>query len=51
MPAIPYTRSGKKVEAAVRNALLGQPVKNAAALANPEALASYADLLPHRDRS
>jgi len=51
VPAIPYTRSGKKGEAAVRNALLGQPVKNAAALANPEALASFADLLPHRDRS
>jgi acetoacetyl-CoA synthetase len=38
---IPYTRSGKKAELAVRDAVHGDPVKNAAALANPEALAHY----------
>ncbi len=38
---IPYTRSGKKVELAVTNAIHGEPVTNAAALANPESLAEY----------
>ena len=40
---IPRTRSGKIVELAVRNVVHGQPVKNIEALANPEALASFAD--------
>ncbi|MBC7781182.1 MAG: acetoacetate--CoA ligase [Proteobacteria bacterium] len=40
---IPRTKSGKIVELAVRNVVHGQPVKNATALANPEALALYAD--------
>lgn len=43
--AVPYTVSGKKVEAAVRNRLLGRPVPNVSALANPEALAAYDGLL------
>ncbi|HPF57943.1 MAG TPA: acetoacetate--CoA ligase [Candidatus Competibacteraceae bacterium] len=40
---IPRTRSGKIVELAVRNIVHGQPVKNIEALANPEALASFAN--------
>jgi acetoacetyl-CoA synthetase len=38
---IPRTKSGKIVELAVRNVVLGQPVKNVEALANPEALEHY----------
>lgn len=38
VPDIPRTKSGKIVEIAVRNVVHGQPVKNAEALANPEAL-------------
>jgi acetoacetyl-CoA synthetase len=41
---IPRTISGKIVELAVRNVVHGQPVKNADALANPEALELYRDL-------
>ncbi|HVY46648.1 MAG TPA: acetoacetate--CoA ligase [Minicystis sp.] len=44
VPAIPKTPNGKKAELAVRAVVHGEPVKNAAALANPEALAHYADL-------
>jgi len=40
---IPRTRSGKIVELAVRNVVHGQPVRNIEALANPEALASFAN--------
>ena len=40
---IPRTKSGKIVELAVRNVVHGQLVKNAEALANPEALAHYAN--------
>ena len=40
---IPRTKSGKIVELAVRNVVHGRPVKNVEALANPEALAHYAD--------
>jgi len=40
---IPRTRSGKIVELAVRNVVHGQPIKNREALANPEALALFAD--------
>ena len=40
---IPRTKSGKIVELAVRNVVHGAPVKNAEALANPEALAYYAN--------
>jgi len=35
---IPYTRSGKKVELAVREVIHGRPVTHREALANPEAL-------------
>jgi acetoacetyl-CoA synthetase len=38
---IPYTRSGKKVELAVRDLLHGRPVQNVEALANPEALEHF----------
>ena len=41
---IPRTISGKIVELAVRNVVHGLPVKNTEALANPEALALYANL-------
>jgi acetoacetyl-CoA synthetase len=41
---IPRTASGKKAELSVRAAIEGEPVKNAAALSNPEALAQYRDL-------
>lgn len=37
-PAIPRTVSGKKVEIAVRSALLGHDIPNRDALANPEAI-------------
>ncbi len=40
---IPRTKSGKIVELAVRNVVHGEPVKNEEALANPEALALFAD--------
>ena len=40
---IPRTKSGKIVELAVRNVVHGRPVRNIEALANPEALAHYAD--------
>jgi acetoacetyl-CoA synthetase len=38
---IPRTKSGKIVELAVRNVVHGEPVKNAEALANPEALEQF----------
>ncbi|HRF63883.1 MAG TPA: acetoacetate--CoA ligase [Candidatus Competibacter sp.] len=40
---IPRTKSGKIVELAVRKIVHGQPVQNIEALANPEALALFAD--------
>jgi acetoacetyl-CoA synthetase len=42
--AIPHTRNGKKAELAVRAVIHGEPVTNAASLANPEALDHYRDL-------
>lgn len=42
--AIPRTRSGKIVELAVRNVIMGRPVKNIEALSNPEALELYKNL-------
>jgi acetoacetyl-CoA synthetase len=42
--AIPYTRSGKKLELAVRECIHGRPVRGAEAIANPEALAQYTQL-------
>ncbi|CAK0741576.1 Acetoacetyl-coenzyme A synthetase [Gammaproteobacteria bacterium] len=41
---IPRTKSGKIVELAVRNVVHGRPVRNQEALANPEALALFADI-------
>ncbi len=41
---IPYTRSGKKVELAVRDVVHGRPVANREAIANPEALDLFRDL-------
>ncbi|MCD2183377.1 acetoacetate--CoA ligase [Rhizobium sp. GN54] len=46
---IPRTKSGKIVELAVREVVHGRPVKNKEALANPEALALYADLPQLKD--
>jgi len=40
---IPRTKSGKIVELAVREVVHGRPVRNKEALANPEALAQFAD--------
>jgi acetoacetyl-CoA synthetase len=42
---IPYTRSGKKVELAVREIVHGRPVRNREALANPECLRQFAERL------
>lgn len=39
--AIPYTRSGKKVELAVTQILRGEEPRNLTAMANPECLADY----------
>ena len=41
---IPRTKSGKIVELAVRDIVHGRPVKNAGALANPDALDQFRDL-------
>ena len=43
VPEIPRTRSGKIVELAVRCVVHGEPVRNTAALANPEALEFFRD--------
>jgi len=42
---IPRTKSGKIVELAVREVIHGRPVKNIHALANPEALELYRDII------
>jgi acetoacetyl-CoA synthetase len=44
VPDIPRTISGKITEMAVREVIHGRPVRNADALANPEALAHFANL-------
>ena len=46
---IPHTRSGKIVELAVREIIHGRPIKNAEALANPEALEQFRDRQELRD--
>ncbi|MCH7600361.1 MAG: acetoacetate--CoA ligase, partial [Myxococcales bacterium] len=43
VPDLPRTRSGKITELAVRDVIHGRAVKNVGALANPEALAHFAD--------
>jgi acetoacetyl-CoA synthetase len=40
---IPRTKSGKITELAIRDTVHGWPVKNTHALANPEALAQFAN--------
>lgn len=45
VPDIPHTINGKKVEIAIKNIIHGQPVKNKDALANPESLEFYYDIL------
>jgi acetoacetyl-CoA synthetase len=42
---IPRTRSGKLVELSVRSVIHGEEVKNKEALANPESLENFRDLL------
>jgi acetoacetyl-CoA synthetase len=44
VPEIPRTKSGKIVELAVRSVVHGEVVKNTEALANPEALAYFANI-------
>ncbi|MGQ0836297.1 MAG: acetoacetate--CoA ligase [Gammaproteobacteria bacterium] len=44
VPDLPRTISGKLTELAVRNVIHGLPVKNADALANPQALEHFRDL-------
>jgi acetoacetyl-CoA synthetase len=46
---IPRTLSGKITELAVRDVVHGRPVRNADALANPEALELFRDLAELRD--
>ena len=41
---IPRTKSGKISEIAVRDVIMGRPVKNTEALANPDALDLFVDL-------
>ena len=41
---IPHTVSGKIVELAVRNVVMGRPVRNVSALANPDSLQLYKNL-------
>ena len=44
VPEIPRTKSGKIVELAVRSVVHGDLIKNTEALANPEALAHFANI-------
>ena len=44
VPDVPRTMSGKVAELAVRDVIHDRPVKNTTALANPEALAAFANL-------
>ncbi|HXZ91045.1 MAG TPA: acetoacetate--CoA ligase, partial [Candidatus Dormibacteraeota bacterium] len=52
-PSIPYTFNMKKVESAVRNIINGKPVTNRDALANPQSLEYFREILPEiqRDQS
>ena len=45
VPDIPHTINGKKVEVAVKNIINGLPIKNKDALANPESLEFFYDIL------
>src|SRR3989442_8368263 len=46
VPDIPYTINMKKVETAVANIVNNRPVTNRDALANPESLKIYVEILP-----
>ena len=46
VPDIPYTLNMKKVETAVANIVNNRPVTNRDALANPESLHFYTEILP-----
>ncbi len=46
VPDIPYTLNMKKVETAVTNIVNNRPVTNRDALANPESLKFYVEILP-----
>ena len=48
VPAIPYTKTGKKAEIAVRQAIHGETIANTGALANPESLDVYRSLVALR---
>ena len=41
---VPYTLNGKKVEIAVKKAILGEEIKNKDALSNPEVLEYFQGL-------
>ena len=45
VPDIPYTINGKKVEIAVKKVVNGREIKNREALANPECLEYYKDIV------
>ncbi|UCE73023.1 MAG: acetoacetate--CoA ligase [Methanomassiliicoccales archaeon] len=49
-PDIPYTFSGKKVESAVTNIINGKAVTNRDALANPESLDYYEDIVKELEK-
>ena len=51
VPDIPYTLNMKKVEVAVANIVNNRPVTNRDALANPESLDFYTQLLPQLRRN
>jgi acetoacetyl-CoA synthetase len=48
VPAIPYTKTGKKAEIAVRQAIHGEAIANTGALGNPESLEHYRSLVALR---
>lgn len=50
VPDIPYTHNMKKVESAVTNIIHDKPVLNRNALANPESLDYYQNILPELKR-
>ncbi len=47
--SVPYTLNGKKVEIAVKKAIMGQEVSNRDALSNPDSLNEYMDLKELRE--
>lgn len=47
--SVPYTLNGKKVEIAVKKAIMGQEISNRDALSNPDSLNEYMDLKELRE--